>query len=63
MNNNRIGVLPSKTITDMPNLITLRLHSQKDGGMTALEFDAFRNIGASLENLYVLVLQLLGPRT
>ena len=51
MNNNKIKVLPSKTITHMPKLITLRLHSQQDGGMSAIEFDAFINIGAKLENL------------
>ena len=37
----------------MPELITLRLHSQNGGGLKAIRYNAFNDINAKLENLYV----------
>ena len=53
LNHNYITTLESKSLTNMPELITLRLHSQNGGGLKAIRYNAFKDINAKLENLYV----------
>jgi len=47
---NKIKILKSNSITNLPELITLRVHSQVDK-MTNIYYDAFKNINAKLKHL------------
>ena len=50
LNNNVLTSLGGEALSDMPNLITLRLHSQQPG-LTDIQFNAFINIHQSLRYL------------
>ena len=53
LNNNELVTLGKEAISDLPELITLRLHSQKNAGLESILYNAFLNINLKLENLYV----------
>ena len=50
LNNNNLATLTSNSFVDLPMLMELRLHSQKTP-MTAIEYNAWVNIGDELVNL------------
>ncbi|XP_060555809.1 uncharacterized protein LOC132716530 [Ruditapes philippinarum] len=49
---NDISALPRRSFENLPKLMELRLHSQKTK-MTSIAYDAWRNIGNELINLFV----------
>ncbi|KAK2177989.1 hypothetical protein NP493_567g04028 [Ridgeia piscesae] len=50
LNHNLLKTVGTEAITNLPELITLILHSQ-DTPMELIQYDAFRNIGSKLESL------------
>ncbi|KAI0208333.1 hypothetical protein LSAT2_006946 [Lamellibrachia satsuma] len=52
LNKNQLKTLGTASFTNLPELVTLILHSQ-DPGLEVIQYDAFRDIGSKLENLWV----------
>ena len=54
LNHNKLAVIGMGAISNLPELISLILHSQ-NAGLQTIQFNAFNNIGAKLKSLQVVL--------